>query len=410
MKPIIFSILTLVLFLYSGCEKQNETISREPIKLTTEQKQIVSSSNSFGFNLFKQEVNTAQDGANVFVSPLSVSLALSMLYNGTGTTTKDELAQGLGFAGLTDEQVNVANRDLIQALLQADPKVIMEIANSIWHKNTFGVEPGFLSVNKEFLNADVRSAAFDNSTKNEINSWVSGKTHEKITSIVDEIPADAVMYLINAIYFKGVWQYRFDSSKTRKMDFIPENGIKKQTDFMVQEGSFEYVQNDLFSAVNLPYGDGNFSMMVLVPNTGRSYKDITEAMNDQNWTTWNNNLKKVDKIRIYLPKFKFSYKKLLNEDLQKMGMKMMFSDFADLTGINRNGQIKVSKVLHKTFVEVNEEGTEAAAVTSVEIVLTTANPDLSVFRADRPFIFVIREKQSNALLFMGVMNDPVIEN
>jgi len=397
------------MLVFQACDKQDSTVSKDPIILTTDQKQIVASSNSFGLEIFKQVATTAETGENVFVSPLSISLALSMLYNGAASTTKDELTQGLGYVGLSDEQVNIANRDLIKALMKADPKVVMEIANSIWYKNDFEVKQSFLATNKDYLNADVRSASFDQSTIGLINSWVSDKTHKKIESIIDEIPDNVVMYLINAIYFKGIWQYKFDKAKTQKLDFTLSSGNKKQVDFMIQEGSFEYFQNNLLEAVNLPYGDGNFSMMVLLPNEGKTYKDILAAMNGQNWATWNNSLGKANK-KIYLPKFKFAYKKLLNNDLSALGMPIMFTDNADLSGINSEADLYVSKVLHKTYVDVNEEGTEAAAVTAVEIGVTSVGSDALTFKADIPFIFVIKEKESNALLFMGILNEPVIEN
>lgn len=410
MKAAIFSIITLPLIICASCEKQDSNVTREPINLTTEQKQIVSSSNSFGLNIFKHVYSNAEEGKNIFVSPLSMSLALSMLYNGSATITKDELQQGLGYVGLTDEQVNISNRDLIKALINADPKVKMEIANSIWYRNTFQAKQSFLATNKDFLNAEVRSANFDNATKNAINSWVSDATHDKITSIIDEIPNDAIMYLINAIYFKGIWKYTFDSKNNQMLDFTMLSGSKKRCEFMVQEGTFETLKNELFTAVNMPYGDGNFSMMVFVPNADKTNKDIIEALNQQNWATWNNSLKRVDKLKIYFPKFKFSYKNTLNDELYALGMKSMFTDDADLTGINETEDIYVSEVKHKTFVEVNEEGTEAAAVTSVEIKLTSAITEPLEIKADKPFIFVIKEKQSNALLFMGILNEPVIEN
>ncbi len=409
MKYKLLFIFSLSMLVFQACDKQDSTVSKDPIILTTDQKQIVASSNSFGLEIFKQVATIAETGENVFVSPLSISLALSMLYNGAARTTKDELTQGLGYVGLSDEQVNIANRDLIKALMKADPKVVMEIANSIWYKNDFEVKQSFLATNKDYLNADVRSASFDQSTIGLINSWVSDKTHKKIESIIDEIPDNVVMYLINAIYFKGIWQYKFDKAKTQKLDFTLSSGNKKQVDFMIQEGSFEYFQNNLLEAVNLPYGDGNFSMMVLLPNEGKTYKDILAAMNGQNWATWNNSLGKANK-KIYLPKFKFAYKKLLNNDLSALGMPIMFTDNADLSGINSEADLYVSKVLHKTYVDVNEEGTEAAAVTAVEIGVTSVGPDALTFKADIPFIFVIREKESNALLFMGILNEPVIEN
>lgn len=410
MKAAILSIISIPFILCAGCEKQDANVNREPITLTTEQKQIVSSSNTFGLEIFKTALSNAEAGENVFVSPLSISLALSMLYNGSATITKDELIEGLGYIGLTDEQVNISNRDLINALINADPKVKMEIANSIWYKNTFQAKQSFLATNKEYLNAEVRSSNFDVDTKNAINSWVSDATHDKITTIIEEIPRGAIMYLINAIYFKGIWKYTFDSKNNQMLDFNLLNGNKKQSEFMVQEGTFETMQNDLFTAVNLPYGDGNFSMMVFVPKVDKNYKDVLEALNQQNWATWNNSLTAVNNFKVYFPKFKFSYKNNLNDELNALGMKSMFTQEADLTGINEVEEISVSEVLHKTFVEVNEEGTEAAAVTSIEIKLTSVGTEPAELKADKPFIFVIKEKETNSLLFMGVLNEPVIEN
>jgi serpin B len=410
MKAKIVSFVSLSLVAFSGCDKQESTVSRDPIVLTTEQKQVVASSNSFGLHIFKEIAENTPEGQNIFISPLSISMALSMLYNGAAGTTSDELRDGLGYVGLSDENINKANKDLIEALINADPKVMMEIANSIWYKNSFTVEDNFLATNKEYLNADVRSANFDSNTKDLINAWVKSKTHEKITSIVEEIPDEAIMYLINAIYFKGIWQYKFDPKSNQKLNFMLSNGNKKQTDFMVQEGSFEYMQNDLFTAVDLPYGDGRYSMMVLRPNDGKTYKDILSAMNEQSWSTWNNSLRKVDKIKISFPKFKISFKKELNDDLKALGMKSMFDVSANLTRINPTAPLAVSKVMHKTFVEVNEEGTEAAAVTSVEIVLTSNGSGGLAFTADKPFVYFIREKDSKTILFTGIMNEPLIEN
>lgn len=402
-----FSAFTFffILFGFSSCEKNVQTVSKNLILLTTEQKQIVTSSNNFGFDIFKEVVKNSKPDENTFISPLSISLALTMLYNGSATITRDELETSLGYKGLSNEQVNVANRDLIQALLKADPKVVMQIANSIWYKNSFTVEPDFIAVNKNYFDAEVKAEAFDNETKDLINNWVSNKTNKKILTIIDEIPADVVMYLINAIYFKGIWQYQFESKLTQKMDFSlsPENKI--QTDFMTQESTFEYAKNDLFSAINLPYGDGHFSMLILLPGEEKTCQDIVNAMSDENWTNWNNSMVKQN-IKVFLPKFKFEFFRKINDELATLGMSSMFGSSADLTGINKIDDIYVSRVLHKTFVEVNEEGTEAAAVTAVEIAEKAVFDGPEIFRADKPFIFVIKEKDTNTLMFMGILNNP----
>jgi serpin B len=409
MKTTIFGFIAVVL-LFISCEKQDSANSdSKPINLTTEESQLVTSSNSFGLNIFKTIASNTEEDENVFISPLSISLALSMLYNGSSSTTKEELQKGLGFMGLTTEQVNTANRDLIKALINVDSRIKIQIANSIWYKNDFEVEQSFLTVNKDYYNAEVNSAKFNSETKDLINNWVSNATNKKIPTILDEIPSDVIMYLINAIYFKGIWQYKFDTKQTQKMEFTLINKNKIQTDFMHQKGTFEIVENDLLTAVNLPYGKGNYSMMILVPAENRTYKDILNALNEENWNEWNSKLSKSEDLDVYMPKFKFKYKRTLNDDLQALGMKTMFSDYADLTGIRKAGGIAVSRVLHNTFVDVNEEGTEAAAATAIEIKYTAARIS-NLFIADKPFVFIIKEKDSNAMLFMGVLNKPVIED
>lgn len=397
----------ILLFLSISCEK-HDSANSNPIILTSEEKQLVTSSNSFGIDIFKTVAFNAEKDDNVFISPLSISLALSMLYNGSENTTKEELQKGLGFTGLSIEQINTANQQLIKALLNADSKVKIQIANSIWYKNDLLVEPNFITVNKEFYNAEVNSVKFDSETKNIINSWVSNATNKKIPEIIDNIPTDAIMYLINAIYFKGIWQYKFDNKQTQQREFTTTENKKIKADFMYQKGSFDLFKNDLLTAINLPYGKGNYSMMVLVPAVNKNYQDILNALNEESWNEWNSNISKSVYLEVFLPKFKFKYKKTLNEDLQALGINTMFTGNADLTGIIKTGGISVSRVLHNTFVEVNEEGTEAAAATAVEIKYTATTGN--IFIADKPFVFIIKEKETNSMLFMGVLNKPVIED
>jgi serine protease inhibitor len=410
MKPYVIFFFSLILVVFSSCEKQESKVTKDPIQLTSEQQQIVSSTNKFGFNIFRKVNESSETGQNVFVSPLSISLALSMLFNGAEGTTRSEIQTVLGYDSLTTDQINQANKDLIKSLLEVDPKVIMEIANSIWYRTGFSVEPDFLTVNQRFLNAEVKESDFGPATKSLINSWVSDKTHGKIKTIIDgDIPDAMVMYLINAIYFKGVWKYQFDSKNNVMLDFNLPSNSTVSSEFMYQKGTFQYTQNDLFTAVNLPYGSENFSMFIMLPKTGKTCSDIISAMNDENWNNWNKALVSNADLKIYLPKFKFSFKSTLNDNLKDLGLKKIFDDNAELTKISKQERLFVSEILHKTFVEVNEEGTEAAAVTSIGIY-TTSVPVSNEFKADKPFIFVIKEKDTNTLLFMGTLNKPVIEN
>jgi len=403
MKKFIALASIFIFILIVSCERESQII-KDPIRLTTDQKQLVNSSNIFGFNIFKEVAKNTQGDTNVFISPLSISLALTMLYNGSASITKDELRSGLGYEGLTDEQVNIANRDLIKALIEADPKVNMQIANSIWYKNDMYVKPGFIAINKDYFKAGVFPGKFDTATKDSINNWVSYNTNQKITEILDKIPGGVVMYLINAIYFKGIWKYQFEGKNTTKLDFNVSSEEKVTTDFMTQTGTFEYFQNDLFKAIDLPYGEGNYSMLILLPNENKTCHDILNSLNDTKWKEWNEQLLKHN-VNVSIPKFKFGYFKKLNRDLIALGMSSMFLN-ADLSGISNTDNLAVSRVLHKTFVEVNEEGTEAAAVTAVEIIKTNL-PDNLAFNANKPFIFIIKEKDTNTLLFMGILKNPL---
>jgi len=221
-----------------------------------------------------------------------------------------------------------------------------------------------------------------------------------------------VMYLINAIYFKGAWTYRFETKNTEKATFYLTDGTPYQTDFMNMKERFRYMKNDLLSAVEMPYGKGDFSMMVLLPNEGKTYNDVISNLNSENWTSWTSKLDSTN-VFVNLPKFKFSYKKTLNQDLVNLGMGIAFDPSnADFTGINEAGQLYISFVLHKSFVEVNEEGTEAAAVTVVGVSLTSVGPAEPVyvnFNVNKPFIFAIKENSTNSILFMGLVKKPVIE-
>lgn len=412
MKTQNIIIFIPLFFLLISCKKSDLPGDRT-ISLTKSQKVIVNSSNTFGLNLFKSITKNEDPTQNIFISPLSISLALSMTYNGAANSTRDSIQKTLGIEGLTTDEINKSCSDLINALKVLDPKVIMEIANSIWYDQFLPVKPDFLEINKTYFDAEVTMANFkESATLNLINSWVNTKTHGKIPTILESIPNDVVMYLINAIYFKGTWKYEFDKAKTAKQDFTLKDGTILSTDFMVQKSSFNYLKSDQFSALELPYGDGNFSMVILLPETGKTYKDILVNMNDTNWKLWNESLKETSNIQVYLPKFRLSYKSNLNSILCSMGMSIAFdSNNADFSNIDGNKDLYISKVLHKTFVEVNEEGTEAAAATAVGISIRSAGPGENTiyFKADKPFVYVIKEKNTNAILFMGLLQKPGIE-
>jgi serine protease inhibitor len=409
MKNKILSLLILAA-LFAACEQQDITPEPKKINISKTTEQVIAADNLFGISLFQRVLANDTVTGNIFISPTSVALALAMTYNGADGETKAAMEETLRKQGLTPEQLNRSYKDLMDALVSVDPKVLLEIANSIWYRSDVEVLPEFISVNQTYYNAEVNAIVFNDQAKDIINGWVAEKTHDKITEIIDYIPEDAIMYLINAIYFKGIWRSEFEKDKTADKPFYLSDGSSVQAPTMQQQDTFRYFSNELMSAVELPYGQGNFSMVIMLPNTGKTTGDIVSSLSIENWNAWMQEFTDKDVV-MHLPRLKFEYYRLLNDDLIDMGMGIAFSDEADFSKIDSTRDLMISRVLHKTFVEVNEEGTEAAAVTVVEVVETTYEPGGNTgpeyFYVDRPFLFLIREKDTGAILFIGRVTNPL---
>ncbi len=379
------------------------------ITLSQHQKDLVVSNNAFGFDIFKTILTSEGDSKNVFVSPLSISLALAMTYNGANGNTKTEMQNTLRFPTLASDEINGYFQKLSTSLLQIDPKVTLGIANSIWYRQGFFVLPAFIQVNKDYYNAEVDSLDFNSpNAVNTINKWASDKTNARIPKVIDQIDPYLVMFLMNAIYFKGSWMYEFEANGTHDLGFTISANSNVITPLMHQKGSFNYFTNDMISVVEMPYGQGNFTMVVLLPKDGYNTSDIVTSLSSENWANWMSGLSKSN-VEITFPRFKFEYDRTLNEDLKLLGMKKAFSELeADYTNINPFGGLFISFVKHNSFVEVNETGTEAAAVTVVGISTTSypAQPEFIPFLANKPFLFVIRETTTNTIIFLGRVSNP----
>ena len=405
MKTIVIASLCMFVFTFAACDKNNDMPENNPytpITLDLKSASLVESSNTFGANIFKQVLQDEKENANVLLSPLSIFQALSMTRNGANGLTKDEMTSVLAFDESQGDDLNAYQKKLVDALKKADNKVNLNIANSIWYRNSLTVESPFIKVNQDYFNAEVNAIDFTDAqgAKRTINNWVHKQTNGKIPEIVDEVTPDHVMFLINAIYFYGQWQNKFDAKDTKKEAFYPEAGNEVDVNMMHQEAELGYGANELFTMIEMPYGNGHFNMVALMPNNGKKVSDIVNAMNDDNWATWMESVN-TKEVVLGFPKFKFEGDYELNEPLKRMGMPLAFSDWADFTGILKGGGIKISKVKHKTFIEVDEKGTEAAAVTSVEIELTSVGPQKTYFTANKPFVFAITEKDTNTILFLG---------
>lgn len=416
-KPFFIFPFSLFIFLlssgFSSCQKENTFPDGEPIpiSLSANQKALVENGQGFAFDLLREVTANADQEENVFISPLSVSLALAMTYNGAGGSTQTAMHQAMQLPELPAEKINEAWQQLMKDLLSVDKKVLLTIANSIWYDQQFHVEPPFINANKKYYDAEVRALDFTNAGAVDIiNQWVADNTNNLILKIIDNIPQDAVMYLVNAIYFKGQWTYEFDPADTAPQTFYLGQDDTKQVDMMRQSASFNHYSNDLFSVAELPYGRGNYSMVVVLPHSLTSVNAVAESINQTFWNDLPGLFTETELVVIF-PKLKFAFEQKLKEALTSMGMGLAFAPgMADFSGINPMAELFINEVFHKAFVEVNEEGTEAAAVTAVEVSFTSIDPNTPVyFNVNRPFLFFIRETTTNTIIFAGRIMEPVTE-
>ena len=401
-----FSI-PVALFLLSpaGCDLLTpsvEEITRLPRALTAAEVEVIRANNRFAFDLLAQ-ANRAND--NLFLSPLSASMALGMTMNGAAGETWNQMRDVLGFGSLAEEEINASYKSLLALLVDLDPTVDMAIGNSVWTRHGFPVEPDFMATVREAFGAEVAELDFaDPSASERINEWVNDATQGRIEDIVpDVIPDDVVMYLLNAIYFKGSWTFRFDPSETRTEPFHLDDGSTRTVPLMTLKRTLPYHWNSRFQAVDLPYGGRAFAMTVLLPEQGVSADTLAASLDAGEWEDIADGFRD-EKVELFLPRFRMSFERMLNDDLAALGMVDAFDpDRADLTRLSPVESLYISKVRQKSWVDVNEEGTEAAAATSATGSFTSGVP---VVRADRPFLFFIRERLSGTILFAGKFASP----
>jgi serine protease inhibitor len=367
---------------------------------------LVTANTKFGFKLFS-EINQENKQGNIFVSPSSVAIALAMTYNGARAKTQQSMAKALELEGLSLQQINSSNAALKSLLENPDSQVQLTIANSLWGNQRVAFQADFLQRNRDFYKAIVSNVDFKNpDTVDIINGWVRENTKGKIDKIVDKIDPNQAMFLINAIYFKGSWTNAFAQKQTTESPFYLASGEMKKHPMMSQTGEYRYLETDKFQAVSLPYGkDGKVSFYAFLPKEKSSLKAFTQTLNAENWEKWMNQFSTRDGS-VSLPRFKMDYEINLKDSLVALGMGEAFGDKADFSGIGKN--LAISEVKHKTFVEVNEEGTEAAAVTSVGIRATSAmiKPEPFEMVINRPFFTCIRDNKTGSILFMGSIFDP----
>ena len=377
-------------------------ITALPRDLTTAEHGIVDAADAFSLALWTK-INAAQRGSNVFVSPLSASFALGMTLNGAANRTLDEMRSALQFHGASEQDINEGYRSLIALLTSIDPSVKMQIANSIWYRNDFPFLQSFLDTDKQYFDAEVRGLNFNDAAGSlaAINGWVDDKTNHKIPTILNNIDPADVMFLINAIYFKGGWRDTFDPAETRPAPFHNADGTTQSMSLMHRHAAMSYVETPAYQAVDLPYGNSAFAMTVVLPTESTDVETVAASLTPAALQSLIQGLHSQD-VDLSLPKLKLTYQRTLNDDLKALGMTSAFMPFgSDFTRMSPAGKdLYISFVTQKTYVDINEEGTEAAAVTVVGgAIVCDCFSRTPVMRIDRPYILLIRERLSGTLLF-----------
>jgi len=380
------------------------TLTVLPRPLTAPEVRVRDAANAFAFALWGK-VNAAQRDSNVFISPLSASFALGMTLNGAAGTTADQMRTALQFGGTPQSEINGGYKSLVALLRSLDPGVTMEVANAIWYRQGFPFLPAFFDTTRAYFDARVQGLDFNDAPASlaTINGWVSGATHARIPAVLDEIRPEHVMFLINAIYFKGGWRLKFDPTKTTASTFTAAGGAREPMQLMYRLDTVSYAETATYQAADLPYGNSAFTMIVLLPKPGTDVESLAASLTPSAWQALTAGLQ-TRKIELSLPKLTLKYERKLNDDLRALGMMAPFvkggADFTMMAPAPTGRDLYIDFVKQNTFVAIDEEGTEAAAVTTVGIGATSL-PSYPVMRVDRPYLFVLRERLTGTLLFMG---------
>lgn len=373
MKTIYRITILLAFCAFCSCQTDESSVDEnKTIQVDEKSAQLIEADNEFGLEIFRK-IRENSDDENLMISPLSISVALAMAYNGADKDTKTEMEKAMKLNGLTTEQINSSYKMLVDALQSLDKDVVLEITNAIFYAEGFSVKPDFLNINKTVYDAEVSKLNFGSPSAVEtINDWVTDKTRDKITKIIDQLSPLDRMVLLNAVYFNGIWKTKFDEKGTHNLPFKKINETSIEVPMMKKEEKLEYSTNSLFSAVKMPYGKGQYNMIVMLPAEGKNSQDLIDALSVANWNNWMKSFEVKDPVVVTMPRFKFAFETKLNNVLAEMGMIKAFQpNIADFSKIS-DEDLYISSAVHKSFIDVNENGTEAAAVTSITFTTTSA--------------------------------------
>ena len=399
-------LMPVALLSTASCSSDNEDEDTPVVCPTTSTTRAISeSSNDLAFPFFDKVCAQHKPNENVIVSPLSLTEVLVMLSNGAKGETLNQIISLIGTKDIPLEEQNFAISTLNQYLISADSKTSVAIANSQWIDDELKVKDEYIQTNAKWLNAETRNQnlATEN-TMNDINSWCDKNTQGCIKKLLDEpLSEDCRLALINALYFKGMWSKKFDKGNTTDEDFTNSNGSKKKVKMMHQTEVFSAYEGKDMDMVEFAYGDKKFCMDVILPHEGKNLDECMKDFSSKTFSAYVNDSYGRDVV-VSMPRMELKFKTSLVQPLMNMGMTLPFSnEFADFTGISDH-RVFIDEIIQATYVKMDEEGTEAAAVTAAFLNKNSAadqEPTPLIFNMNRPFAFIIREKDSNTILFMG---------
>lgn len=411
---ILVSGIVFASALWSCTTPINPVLPAQVRTLSSTEQKVASANTNFALRFF-QESSRIEGNKNLFISPLSYMQALTMTANGAATATRDSMARALHISGIPMQEVNDGSRTLSEYLLGLDPNVEMRIANGIWYNEQFTMEQPFANTVKQAFGAEMRGMAFGSAdVKGDINRWVEQQTRNRIKDLIQEnFTQNDLMCLVNAVYFNAMWKARFDPANTKDESFKREDGTTLTCKMMNLTKATDVRISTLGKArlVEMPYSNGQFTMTALLPNDGERLSNVIASLTPSAWNQAVQNLSSTATL-IALPKFSLQtrYEESFSDprELHALGMGLAFTRFADFSAMYRPPvSAAISFVIHQTFLQVDERGTEAAAATAVGIVATSFDPSQpGIIRFDRPFAFFIREKSTNMILFAGTMYEP----
>jgi serpin B len=382
----------------------------EPYNITTKvyQKEVIDSANRFAFDLFKPVLSGAGSTENIMISPFSISSALSMMLNGAKGETLKTMKKTLGLERKTLDQINRTYLKLMTEMIPVDKRIVIEIANSVWVGKRFILKKPFIRKLQTRYKAEPRNIdVTDPYAVNIVNGWIAEKTHDKITNMLDSLDPELTMLLINVIYFNGKWSCPFYEDDTHDEPFYITPSTPKDVPMMHESEHFRVARSDNSTIVELPYGQANYTMVVVLPDENVTAFEVANALTPSVWQNWMNILVNNEQnVDLSMPRFKYKYTRILNDDLNRLGMGIAMTTQADFSNIT-DQNIMISGVLHQSFIETNEKGTEAFSISSLPFLTGMGEPPPIVkVILDRPFLYFIREISTGTILFMGRVSDP----